>query len=308
VLDLTIMQAKIIYTFMIHYKDESGNTSKGISKNEMQKYGIDKNTFRTLEDYFLKNYFLRLSGFNRSGLRPDDKYFQITVLGILAFMKWQLGMKNPPPFLHRDFFPLLFKYEDELGKHYGEILDYVLEITLERIDVQFEAELKLGKKILFDGNLIEGIKIPTEMMDITIFRNYDELIMPKIPISNKPRMSETFKNYNQKIDDNITERFTFLLFFNLLHIGISNRAATNCVMRFLYEPDKKPSKQAKTSSEKDNQVLDEIFTRLLEGTKKVFSIINNDEELHSLMKSSLLEITNMLANRKSIQAIYDKLN
>lgn len=307
VLDLTDMQAKIIYTFIFHYRDETGNISKGISKNEMQKYGIDKNTFRKLEDFFLDNYFLRSYRYNKSGLRPDDKFFQITRLGILAFMKWKLRIKDSFPFLDRDFFPLLFKYEDELGKQYGEILDDVLEITIERLDVHFEAEFKRGKKILFAGNLIEGIKIPTKMMDVIIFRNYDKLIIPKIPKSNKPRMSETFKNYNQKIDDNITERFTFLLFFNLLHIGISNREATNYIMRYRYKYDKKTSKQT-TFSKKDRQALDEIFSRLSEGGNKVFSIINSDEELHSLMKSSLSEITDMLANRESIQAIYNKLN
>jgi len=308
VLDLTDMHAKMIGVFIVHYRDESGNTSKGISKNGMEKYGIDKNTFRKSEDYFLRNYYLRLHNFNRSGVRPDDKYFQITRLGILAYMKWQLKIKNHPPFLDHDFFPLLFKYEDELGKQYGSILSDVLELTLERIDIHFDVELKRGKKIFGAGKLIESIKIPTKMMDVIIHREYDELIMQKIPKSNKPRMSETFENLNQKIDDKITERFTFLVFFNLLHIGISNRAVTEYIMRYCYEPDKKSPKQEKGLSKKDNQALDEIHTRLSEGGNTLFSIINNDGELHSLMKSSISEITHALANRESIQAIYDKIN
>jgi len=308
VLDLTDTQAKIIYTFLVRYRDESGNISKGISKNEMQKYDIDKNTFRKFEDYFLDNYFLRLYGYNKSGVRPADKYYQITRLGILAFMKWQLRIKNPFPFLDHDFFPLLYKHEDELGKQYGEIYNDVLELTLERIDVHFETEFQRDKKIFFAGNLVESIRIPTKMMDVIIFRNYDELVMQKIPKSNKPRMSETFENYNQKIDDNITERFTFLLFFNLLHIGFSNREATNYIMRYRFEPDKKTSKQTMTLSKEDQTALDETFRRLSEGGNNVFSIINDDEELHSLMKSSLSEITDMLENRESIQAIYNKLN
>jgi len=62
-----------------------------------------------------------------------------------------------------------------------------------------------------------------------------------------------------------------------------------------------------TLSKGDQKALDEIFSRLSKGGNKVFSIINDDEELHSLMKSSLSEITDMLANRESIKAIYDKL-
>jgi len=301
------MQAKMIRVFIDRYRDESGDTM-GITKNGMKKYGIDKNTFRKSEDYFLKNYFLRLHSFNRSGMRLDDKYFQITRLGILAYMKWQLKLKYPKLFLDTDFFPLLFKYWDELIEKYGQIFSDVLEITLDRIDVHFESEFQHGKNIFFTGKLIESIKIPTTMVDVIIFREYDELVMQKIPTSNKPRISETFKNPNQKIDDKITERFTFLLFFNLLHVGTSSREATNYIMRYCYESDKKPSKQGMELSKKDHQVLDEIYTSFSEGGDKLFSIINNDEELHSLMKSSISEITDMLANRESIQTIYDKID
>ncbi len=306
-LDLSNKQAEMLGTFILFYRDKSGNISEGIAKNGLEKYGINKTTFENNKDYFLENYFLRLNSFEKKILDTPAQYYQITMLGVLALMKWQLNLKKMLPLLDHDFFPLLYKYKNELGKQYGEILNNVLELTLERIDVHFETEYQHGKKIFFAGNLVESIRIPTKMMDVIIFRNYDELVLQKIPKSNKPRMSGTFENYNQKIDDNITERFTFLLFFNLLHVGISNREATNYLMRYHYEPDKKSSKQIITLSKGDQKALDEIFSRLSKGGNKVFSIINDDEELHSLMKSSLSEITDMLANRESIKAIYDKL-
>ena len=306
-LDLSNKQAEMLGTFILFYRDKSGNISKGLPKSDMKKYDIDKTTFNNNKDYFLENYFLRLNSFEKKILDPPAQYYQITMLGVLAHMKWQLKLKKMLPLLDNDFFPFLYKHENELGKQYGEILNNILELTLERLDVHFETEYQNGKKIFFAGNLVESIRIPTKMMDVIIFRNYDELVMQKIPKSNKPRMSGTFENYNQKIDDNITERFTFLLFFNLLHVGISNREATNYIMRYHFEPDKKSSKQTMTLSKKDQKALDEIFSRLSKGGNKIFSIINDDEELHSLMKSSLSEITDMLANRESIKAIYDKL-
>jgi hypothetical protein len=307
VLDLSNKQAEMLGTFILFYRDKSGNISEGIAKNGLEKYGIDKNTFENYKDYFLDNYFLRLNSFDKKLQEIPAQYYQITMLGVLAHMKWQLKLKKMLPLLDNDFFPLLHKHENELGKQYGEILDNVLKLTLERLDVHFETEYQHGKKIFFAGNLVESIRIPTKMMDIIIFRNYDELVMQKIPKSKKPRMSETFKNYNQKIDDNITERFTFLLFFNLLHVGISNREATNYIMRYHFEPDKKSSKQTMTLSKEDQNALDKIFSLLSKGGNTAFSIINDDEELHSLMKSSLSEITDMLGNRESIKAIYDKL-
>jgi len=238
VLDLSNKQAEMLGTFILFYRDKSGNISKGIAKSGLEDYGINKKTFNDHKDYFLDNYFLRLHSFKKTLRETPAQYYQITMLGVLAHMKWQLKLKKMLPLLDNDFFPLLYKHENELGKQYGDILDNILELTLERLDVHFETEYQHGKKIFFAGNLVESMRIPTKMMDVIIFRNYDELVMQKIPKSNKPRMSGTFKNYNQKIDDSITERFTFLLFFNLLHVGISNREATNYLMQYHFEPDK----------------------------------------------------------------------
>jgi len=117
--------------------------------------------------------------------------------------------------------------------------------------------------------------------------------------------TDTFESLNQEIDDKITQRFTFLLLFNLLHIGTSAGEFTNLIMQNYLKFDKESTEQ---SEEERKQVLEGFHKRIQESITKLYSIINQDETLHALMKSTISEITDMLANRKTIQAIYDKLD
>jgi hypothetical protein len=63
----------------------------------------------------------------------------------------------------------------------------------------------------------------------------------------------------------------------------------------------------KQSDEEIKSIYREFHDRIQKNITKLYKIINQDKTLRHLMKSSISGITDMLANRKDIQAIYDKL-
>lgn len=307
-LDLTDMQAKMIKVFIEHYRDELNQISKGISADELEKYGIVSKTFRNHKEYFLKNYFLRLNTvgyhYNRNHF-----YFQITRLGVLAYLKWQSKSEPSDIWLDRDFFPDLHKYWVELVESFEQVLIDVLRKTLERIEIRPEFEGKIHGETIFGGKLDESIKIPMGMVEVKIFRKYKQPDMQENPTTKNWGVSETFESLNPEIDDKITQRFTFLLLFNLLHIGTSAGEFTNLIMQnYIKFVDDNEIESIEKNKEEDRLIAERFHKRLQENITKLYSIINKDETLHSLMKSTISEIIDMLANRKTVQAIYEKLD
>jgi|APSaa5957512535_1039671.scaffolds.fasta_scaffold03200_3 hypothetical protein len=304
-LDLTTKQAEIIKVFIEQYRDESNQISKGITAKGLEKYGIEPKTFRNHTDYFLKNYFLRLNKVEYHGFE-NYNYFQITRLGILAYLKWQSTQKISSIDLDRDFFPKLFEYWGELVESYEQVLFDVLRKTLERIEIRPEYEGIINGDKIYGGKLEETITIPMGMIDVKIFRKYKQIEVQEIPKKRDYNTEDVFELSNQEIDDKITERFTFLLFFNLLHLGTSAGELVNTYMQNYIEYDKNDS------TEQSEEELKSIYTgyanRTVENVTKLFVIVNQDKTLHALVKSTIKEITDMLANRKTVQAIYDKLD
>jgi len=305
-LDLSNTQAKIIKAFIENYRDESGKISQGIAQKGLKKYGLEPKTFEYNKEYFLKNYFLRPLTFKQRGDR-NELYFQITRLGVLAYLKWQSTSKISDVRIDRDFFPELFKYWGELVESFEQVFFDVLRKTLERMEIRPEFEGVIHGEKIYGGRLDESILIPMEMMDVKLFRKYKQPEIQNIPTKKSWGKSTTFETLNQEIDDKITQRFTFLLLFNLLHLGTNTQEFLNLMLQNytkLVDNEEEPVEEAK---KENNKVMNGVHKRITENTTKLFSIINHDDVLLPLMKSSISEITDMLANRKNIQEIYDKL-
>lgn len=303
-LDLTDMQAKHIKVFIENYRDESGQILQGISQKGLEKYGLEPKTFGNHKDYFLQNYFLRLNTLEHHGDR-NDNYFQITRLGILAYLKWQSTQKVSDIYIDRDFFPKLFEYWGELVESFEQVLSDVLRKTLERIEVRPELEGTFHGEKMHGGKLDESIVIPMGMVEVKIFRKYKQPDVQEIPSEKSWGKSQNFESLNQEIDDKITQRFTFLLLFNLLHIGTSAGELTNLFMQNYLEYDDNATE--KQSKEEVRSIFKNFHDRTQRNITKLYEIINQDEELHYLMKSSISEIMDMLSNRKTVEAIYHKL-
>lgn len=91
----------------------------------------------------------------------------------------------------------------------------------------------------------------------------------------------------------------------MLHIGTSAGELTSLYLENYVEFDDKSSEQTK---EEGKQIFEGYAKRTEENVAKLFTLINQDDVLHNLIKSTIKEITDMLANRKTVQAIYDKLH
>lgn len=303
-LDLTDKQAEIIKVFIEHYRDKSNKISKGISAKELEKYGLTPKTFRNHKEYFLKNYFLRLNTVGYHNYR-NYFYFQVTRLGVLAYLKWQTKSKISEIWLDRDFFPLLFKYWVELVECFEQVLFNALQKTLDRIEIRPEFEAKINGENIFAGRLEESITIPMGMIEVKIFRKYKQPEVQEKPTDRDIFRTDSFESLNQEIDDKIEQRFTFLLLFNLLHTGTNVGEFINIVIQNNMKVDTKSKKQTKKERKK---IIEGDYKKTQECVTKLFSIINKDKTLHSLMKSTILEITEMLANRKTVKTIYEKLD
>ena len=239
--------------------------------------------------------------------KRNPLYYQITRLGILAYLKWQSKSKISDVWIDRDFFPELFKYWGELIESYEQVFSDVLRKTLERMEIRPEFEGIISGEKVYGGRLDESIIIPMEMMDVKFFRKYKQPEMQEIPTKRDWGKTITFETLNQEIDDKITQRFTFLLLFNLLHLGINKQEYLNLMLQNyteLVDNEKEPVEDRKKENAK---VMNEVHKRITENTVKLIEIINHDDVLLPLMKSSISEITKMLSNRKNIQEIYDKL-
>lgn len=307
-LDLTPKQAEIIKIFIEHYRDESNKISQGIYVKKLKDYGIEPKTFRNHKDYFLENYFLRLSTVEYHGNR-NYFYFQITRLGVLAYLKWLSNSEPTDTWLDRDFFPELHKHWGELVETFEQVLFDVLRKTLNRIEIRHEFEGIIDGETISCGKLDESIIIPMGMFEVKIFRKYNQPNVQEIPTTKDWGVTETFESLNQEIDDKITQRFTFLLLFNLLRSGTNVGAFTNLILQNYVKSVELDGEEAIEKNKKVNKAVTERFRkRMHENITKLFLIINQDETLHSLMKSSISEISDMLANKKNFQLISDKLD
>ena len=116
-----------------------------------------------------------------------------------------------------------------------------------------------------------------------------------------------YHSLNQEIDDMITRRFTFLLFFNLLNLETDQIEFNNIIFQNYFRLVDIKKKSIKKMKNKSLKTFGEIHQRTIENTTKLFSIIKNDDVLLPLMKSSISEILDKLENAQSIKKIYAKL-
>ena len=303
-LDLTDKQAEIIKIFIEQYRDESNKVSKGITSRGLEKQGIERKTFRNHQDYFLKNYFLRLTKVEYHGFE-NYSYFQITRLGVLAYLKWQSSKPESDIWLDREFFPMMFNHWETLVDDFQQVLFDVLKKTLNRIEIRPELEGTIHGEKVYGGKLEESIIIPMGLIEIKLFRKYKEIDVHLVPKKRDYKTEDVFELSNQEIDEKITERFTFLLFFNLLHLGSSAGELVNLYMQNYIQYDQNNS--SSLTEEEIKSTYSDYVTKTQEKVSNLFVIVNQDPMLHNLLKSTIEEITEMLADRKTVQAIYDKL-
>ena len=293
----------MIRIFIENYRDTTDNVSEGISANGLQKYNIVKGTFRNHTAHFLNHYVLRLSTLKQQG-NNNSKFYQITPFGILTYLKWTRTHESPKLDLDGDFFPKLFEHWASLIDIFGpDVFFKVVSRTLDKIDIIPELEGTIDDKPFYYGRLDESIMIPMGLVEVKIVRKYEKAKIQEIPTTKGWRKFKAYKTLNQEIDDKINERFTFLLLFNLLHLGTSTSAFVN----FYAQDHLTYEKLEEQTLDDANQDIKKLEKTILENVDKLFALINSDKDLCSLMKTSISEITNLLSNRKSVEDIYNRL-
>lgn len=303
-LDLSNTQAKIIKEFIENYRDESGKIFQGITQKGLKKYGVEPKTFANHKKYFLKNYFLRLSAVEFHG-NTKHYYFQITRFGVLAYLKWASTQPQNDVYLDKDFFPLLWKYWGKLYEIYGDVLPDIHRKAIDCLEISHQYVMSVKGNEYSSKKLAEVMTVPMGVVDIKIFDDYPVVELQENPTEKSVNETKIFESLNQNIDEKITERFTFLLFYNLLDVGLTGdfRLLFDHVTSKFFLNDN----PTKSDLEKSKLEIQEFVEKLKQNTDEVFSIIKKDKELHNLMKSTLSEITKYLNNRKSLKTMIEQL-
>lgn len=305
-LELNNAQARIIEKFIEVYRNQSNIVTDGVTGYELDKLGNLAKLFRNHRKFLLDNYLIRLNQVEHHFTR-HKMLFQVTRLGVLAHLKWMTMQEFKEIWHDRDFFPLLWKHWDKLVDIFGDILFDVLRKTINRIEVKPKMIIEYKGNRINDPNLIESIMIPLGKTEIKFFREYNSLIKQKIPDRIREGV-EYLEFVNQEIDNKITERFSFLFYFNLLNhdIDIGEKMSIMIPDRVTFFNFEQELTNGIIETKKLE--IEQFEKELHEKTNKLLFIIHKDKELHELMKNTISEIMTDLSNRKSLQITYERLN
>jgi hypothetical protein len=302
-LDLNNTQAKILEKLIQVYRNKSNVITEGITGYELDKLGNLSKLFRNHREILLDNYYIRLNKIEHHFTRHKI-YYQITPMGVLAYLKWVTTQKDNDGWLDKEFFPLVWKHWEELLSIFGDVLFVIFAKTINRIEIKPKNNIMIKGKVFSLPDLNESITIPLGKTEVKFFREYNSLIKQKIPKKMKDGI-ENLQDVNLEIDHKITERFTFLLYFNLLNHGIDVGEKINIIM-----PDQVSIFDQKITNDlitRKQTEINEFDNRMKNNTEKLFSIIRKDKELHKLMSSTISEMIYDLSNRKSLKIISDRL-
>lgn len=303
-LDLSDPQAKIIKVFIENYRDESNNISQGITRRGLKKYGLEPKTFANHKVYFLKNYFLRLSAVEFHG-NTKYFYFQITRFGVLAYLKWASTQPQNDVDLDKIFFPLLWKHWKKLHDIYGDVFLDIHQKSIKCLEIGHQYVFSVRGDDHSSDKFTEVMTVPMGIVEIKLFTDYPALQLQEFPTKKTVFETNHFQSLNQSIDDKITARFTFLLFYNLLNVGLTGDLElilNHVASKFLL-------KDNPTESDLNDAKLEltAFGEKMKQNTNELFSIIKKDKELHDLMTSTLSEITELLNNRRSLKTMIERL-
>lgn len=304
---LTKTQANILGTFLEYYREKDGTISDGIVSHALEKLGIVPKTFRNHREYLLKNYFLRLSKVEYHGCE-NWYFFQITKLGILAYIKWRSTLPSTQEFfLDKDFFPLLWKHWDKLTELYSDILIRIARTTIDQIDVIPQIDYLIGGEKFYAGNLIENIHLPLGSIKIRFSTVYHIPKVEPIPQNFDLGTSKKFQSLNPDIDKKIDDHYTFLIYFNLLSLGLdllrTGEFFLSDILDNIKTIDEVPTDYDKMRS--DGKIFGE---KVFDALEALLLIIKNDQELVKLIKDNVCELKTQLERRNTFNAILESLD
>ena len=274
-------------------KLEKENDEKGISTAFLGKRGINRRTFEINQDFMLQNYLIKITNKEKHGIQTW-KYYKITPHGVVAYLKWcQLKDKQIHQSILQSYFPSIFEHYDALQKMYGTMFYYIfnhainqfnLKPNLEVIDISTKEIIKNKDRY----NFLETITVPHKInkFNFSRFKNLDQE-------SEKVGRSANPDYFNDlEIEDNITNRITFLFFYDLIVLG-------NLVdLLFQYFSRNK-------IDEKSMIELGKYYAKI---HPMIISIINKDPKLKKLFQNTMHTLSEEVKGLKLFEDLKKKFS
>lgn len=297
-LGLTDTQGQIIEQFVEHFTNKKGQILNGLTGAELEKYGIVARTFRNHKNYFLDNYLIRLNQIEYHGHQNWYRY-QITRLGIIAYLKWIEGKHVKKIILmNRKFFPLIGKHWEQLFTRYGKILSQVMEQTIERIEIKSTMVGSIKEKPMHSSALTESITLQTGMIDLKLYRLYKPTII-QVKEKHSLMKIETLDNKsNLEIDNGISERFTFLFYYNLIGSGKDAGMIIEICTKLLFPSKLKDLDVLVQNPQQYKKNMSKLMLKLEKNSQYVISLIKKDKKLYQLFYFTISEVNKQMKNSK----------
>ncbi len=177
-IDLSDIQAEILKTFLDYERKTEGNISKGLTSGAVAKRGLNRRTFEINIDFLLAHHLLKITKEEKHGTQTC-KYYDLTPLGVIAFLKWNGQQKPRKNFvLSNRFFPHITKYKKQLEELFTKKgLQIILERTTEQIDLNPLQIIKdkNGKEISrtsWHNERMQLLLVSGSALEISVFNNY----------------------------------------------------------------------------------------------------------------------------------------
>lgn len=300
-IDLNKTQGIILQKFVENFTDKLGKYPSGLSSLDLEHLGIERKTFRKHKEFLQDNYLIRI---NKIGYHGHQHWFnyQITKLGVIAYLKWVLTKKAiKKATITKLSFPFIIRYWDNLYEKYGKLLKTILIHSMHQIEVEPSMTVEHEKDKQHSRMLNEVITLSMDDIQFRIFRQYE----PPQPIPTKNlkgdvmRIDDFSDRANSEIDSSITNRFTFLFFFNLINFGLESWQ--KLVIFSAYK-----------NAVKDGLQFQKDFLRvgnlLSKNSNYVIELIKKDKVLRGLFCSMLNEISSKLQDVKAINLLKKELS
>lgn len=271
-------------------KLEKENDEKGISTAFLGKRGINRRTFEINQDFMLQNYLIKITNEEKHGIQTW-KYYKITPHGVVAYLKWcQLKDKQIHQSILQSYFPLIFEHYDALQKMYGTMFYYIFNHAINQFDLKPNLEvIDISTKEIIKNkdryNFLETITVPhkTNRFNFSRFKNLDQE-------SEKVGRNANPDYFNDlKIEDNITNRITFLFFYDLIVL-----TTLDVVLHYFYwniRVSKKVLFSGPQNEFEEDKSLIELYKYYERIYPMIISIIKKDPTLKKLFKNTMHELS-----------------
>ena len=308
-IQLSDTQGQILHVFVEYDADHYGNIGYGLTSGGLENLGINRQTFdnpnsRIINNktFLVANDLLKITKIEKHG-KQRWIYYKITMLGVLAYLRWGSESKSTPEITYsQTFFPLITKYWKIISELYGDMMNDILRYTSLRIDVGQQLILSIQSRDLKSKSIGCSITLRIDALDV-VFVTFNGTYGYQ---HNKRPITTLIEDKNNDSNMQLVNSFTFLFYYNLINAG-SN--AVEMLRLFLprYVVVKKQNSTYYFNKEKYRKDASDFHKKLERNQETILSIIKKDPDLHKLFVQYLDEIQTKLNQNLTIKKLRKNL-